>query len=350
MPEKDTSISLLLLVTIFLSFGCEKAPTGPEPFKDPRTYTWTADTINRDQLTMWLTAVWGLSSSDVYAVGHNVLGPYKMLHYDGKAWTPVALPQFTGELHDIFGFGPGDIYAVGAHVFTNPNPPPNFIDSSVILHFDGSAWVLQTLPARSRLVTIWGSSPNNIWTAGTSGTLFHFDGQAWSKIAMDSRLGFGDITGFAANDVYMLAGRYSGGDPAHDYDILFHYDGKDWQALDSASMADLDPHFGPYRIGTVGSTLYSLGNRIFAYRNGQWQSESEYTYGALQGIYAVSATNAIVVGQNSQIFHYDGHSWLQLTGIIGPEWWLRGVWSTETETFIVGPGIGIRGSIILHGK
>jgi hypothetical protein len=345
---KPILLPVIISALMLVQMSCKRGPTEPE-FKNPREFTWKADTINSDQLAMQLMAVWGLSSSDVYTVGYPTAGPsYKMLHYDGKGWAPVALPPFAGDLWDVFGFGPGDIYAVGSRVFESPNPPPSLIDSAIIFHFDGSVWIHPTVPEGSGLVTIWGSSPKDIWTAGRSGTIFHFDGQAWSKIPMDRRLGFGDITGFAANDVYMLAGRYNDPDPAYNYSILFHYDGKSWQAVDSANMAEYDPHFGPYRIGTVGSTLYSLGDRIFAYRNGQWQSESGFTYGALQGIYAVSATNAIVVGQNSQIFHYDGNTWLQLTGITGPDWWLRGVWSTDRETFIVGPGR--RGSIILHGK
>jgi hypothetical protein len=343
--------AVFALTLILCEMSCKRGPTEPE-FKSPRDYTWTVDTINSDQLAMQLIAVWGLSSSDVYTVGYPTAGPsYKMLHYNGNKWAPVALPPFSGDLWDIFGFGPRDIYAVGSRVSENPNPPPgqsSLLDSAIIFHFDGSAWVQPTLPEGAGLVTIWGSSPVDIWTAGRSGTLFHFDGQGWSRIPMDSLLGFGDITGSAATDVYMLAGRYNSGDPAYNFDILFHYNGKSWQAVDSANQAEYDPHFGTYRIGTIGSTLYSLGNRIFAYRNGQWQSESEFTYGALQGIFAASATNAIVVGQNSQIFHYDGSSWLQLTGITGPDWWLRGVWSTDREVFIVGPGT--RGSIILHGK
>ena len=41
------------------------------------------------------------------------------------------------DVGQVYGFAPNDIYLVGANTYLNPSPPPNFLDSSVILHFNG---------------------------------------------------------------------------------------------------------------------------------------------------------------------------------------------------------------------
>ena len=46
-----------------------------------------------------LYGVWGTSSSDVYAVGSNIVGPPgTILHYDGTNWSAMTSPTDEGLL------------------------------------------------------------------------------------------------------------------------------------------------------------------------------------------------------------------------------------------------------------
>ena len=83
--------SLIILLAIILS-GCRKSPVEPVIPKDPRTYTWTIDTLSYPGSAQTIMqSIWGSSPSDVYVVGHNDGGYGKMYHFDGKMWTPVVL-------------------------------------------------------------------------------------------------------------------------------------------------------------------------------------------------------------------------------------------------------------------
>ena len=95
--------------------------------------------------------------------------------------------------------------------------------------------------------------------------------------------------------------------------------------------------------------MYTLVYGIYRLNGLSWQLEVD-SYWPLQGMYSTSSTNAFVVGQNSYIFHYNGHDWVKLNNIIGDGWWLRGVWATEREAFIVGFDGGGFKTVILHGK
>ncbi|HED36957.1 MAG TPA: hypothetical protein ENI76_01720, partial [Ignavibacteria bacterium] len=86
-------ITYVLISLSFIIQSCSNgsSPIQPQPPKDPRTYTWTADTLylvgNAQTL---MRRIWGSSPKDVYAVGWaDRNGP--MWHYDGNKWTFVKL-------------------------------------------------------------------------------------------------------------------------------------------------------------------------------------------------------------------------------------------------------------------
>ncbi len=113
---------------------------------DPRSFTWTVDTLAYpDSYQTTMLSIWGSSPSDVYVVGHNERGFGKMYHFDGNEWTDVGLNPVQGghivgpiTLEAIHGFAADDIWAVGEKRYTNPNPPPILLDSSLVIHYDGS--------------------------------------------------------------------------------------------------------------------------------------------------------------------------------------------------------------------
>lgn len=128
----------------------------------------------------------------MYVVGFNDRNRGTMYHFDGTAWNHVPLATIDGgniagpiSLSDIFGFGRSDVYAVGERYAINPNPPPNFSDTSLIIHFDGNQW--RDVGARQGryLTDIAGNSSRKAWAVGLIKVVFQFDGTRWNKDSIE---------------------------------------------------------------------------------------------------------------------------------------------------------------------
>jgi hypothetical protein len=60
--------------------------------------------------TNHILGVWGKSAADVYAVGTGGI----ILHYDGKAWSPMTSGT-TNDLYSVWCNDASDVFAVGAN-------------------------------------------------------------------------------------------------------------------------------------------------------------------------------------------------------------------------------------------
>jgi hypothetical protein len=84
-------------------------------------------------------------------------------------------------------------------------------------------WKVDTIPAVGLLaVSVWGSSPNDVWVVGPAGasreSKWHYDGVKW-KVDSSSTGNMISVFGFSKNDVWM--GSSSDGK-------IFHFDGYSW--------------------------------------------------------------------------------------------------------------------------
>jgi hypothetical protein len=129
-----------------------------------------------------LNEVWGASPTDVYAVGRDdVASPSAgvVLHFDGTSWTPV-LQQEGLVLNAVWGSSSSNVFTAGFTV--EETPAGDFIVKGAVLHYDGTAWTPMALPSDAILDDIWGSSPSDVFAVGDRGTILHFDGTAWSVV------------------------------------------------------------------------------------------------------------------------------------------------------------------------
>lgn len=113
-----------------------------------------------------LHSIWGLDSSDVWAVA-SAGGIWR--RKDHGAWAKVA-SGVSADLLGIFGIAANDIYVVGAQ--------------STLLHYDGTSFTSIPGPAAAdpAFTHVAGTSKNDLSVkAGTS--VWSFDGKAWSEYA-----------------------------------------------------------------------------------------------------------------------------------------------------------------------
>lgn len=170
-----------------------------------------------------LLSVSGTSSSDVYAVGTDMLdgqGPM-VLHYDGAAWTRLATGAsgglwwisdtligdgffMTGDgglilryrpaaaeferfetpgtqtIFGVWGRAADDVTAVGGDL-------DDFETGGVIWHFNGQDWTQvdvssidpQGIPV---LFKVWGRSPSELYAVGAGGAVLRYDGTSWTRL------------------------------------------------------------------------------------------------------------------------------------------------------------------------
>ncbi|MDI6803129.1 MAG: hypothetical protein QME58_04690, partial [Bacteroidota bacterium] len=209
-------ILFFILHFAFFNFHCKK-PTPPDiddtPKPGKRDYKWTIDTLAYPgSFQTLMRDIWASSPTNVYVVGHNDQpGPGTMFRYDGTSWKTTRFHVADGgnvsgavSLSAIHGIGPNDIYAVGESIYENPAPPPNFLDSSLIIHFDGNLW-REILVERGRnLQTVRPGVLGSVWAGGMIGTLYKNEHNTWTKLNTDTTLWF-NYFAEGDNNTYALA-------------------------------------------------------------------------------------------------------------------------------------------------
>jgi photosystem II stability/assembly factor-like uncharacterized protein len=182
-----------------------------------------------------LLSVWGASKSDVFVVGKDST----LLHFDGTLWHPLLAPVAgdffcvlgfpaeklvlvvggradhqgavvlrstdggqsfaalmppSGELHNLWGASPRDLFAIGA-------------DATVLRSTDGgTSWaVTASTPGGSTLWTNWGRDATELYAVGSSGEVLHSadDGASWPRERVPSTQNLGSVWG-RASELYIV--------------------------------------------------------------------------------------------------------------------------------------------------
>ena len=179
-------------VIFIISACCRKNPAGFTMPDDPRTYTWTADT-----LAGGLYKVWGSTPQDVYATGDDGCDPDRfMYHFDGKTWKPCtgirSINTYPGIyfLTNILGFGKDNIWVTGGF---DTVIQPGRKTCELVTQYNGSEWYVVYISKyytvnHLGITSIWGSSPENMWFGGACGTMLHWDGTEMSRDSLPSPL------------------------------------------------------------------------------------------------------------------------------------------------------------------
>ncbi|MBX3207134.1 MAG: hypothetical protein KF764_18955 [Labilithrix sp.] len=131
-------------------------------------------------------------------------GPKRVCTIHG--WCHTQLPA-DKTLRGVWGDGTGIVWTVS--------------EEGDILRWDGTSWSIVHTGA-GKLLTIWGSSPTDIWVGGTNG-LLHGTGAtsatvSWTQLATDGDVPVLSIWGTSANDVWAVGNDGS-------TSRVLHYDG-----------------------------------------------------------------------------------------------------------------------------
>ncbi len=337
-------------------FGCTHSPTGLENYKDPSKYTWTVDTLAGTFQTA-MRSIWGSSPTNIYIVGHNDQpGPGTMFRFNGKTWNTTGFHVVEGgpvrgpvSLSCVYGFASNDVWSVGERIYDNRPGVPSFLDSSLIIHWNGMQWKEYKVSGRY-LIAVGGSAPNDVWAVGVN-TVFHFDGVSWQKMQVPippQGIQFHSVIGINQNDAYMIGYRNDVVQPADtNAYFLYHFDGTAWSVFDSVIQTPYSP------IGKFGQELFSIKGILYSSFNGVYREENGVWVNVLDDGWAWflggnDINNIFAVGGLGTIYWYNGSTWKRISVPAIGDTPLYGVWTDGTEVFIVGND-GLK-TYILHGK
>jgi len=269
-----------------------------------------------------LYGVWGISPSDVFAVGYSGI----ILHYDGGSWNYMT-SRISNQLNDVWGSSSSDVFAVGA--------------SGTILHYNGSTWSAMTTDTSNTLWDVWGSSGSNVFAVGSFGLILHYNGSAWSAMSSGTHQDLMAVWGSSGSDVFAIG---------YDSTIL-HYDGVTWSAMSSGTTDDYLRDIW----GSSASDVFAVGYRntpsavnqsrpfralILHYDGTAWSevmaSNDDTANDFLDAVWGSSPYDVYAVGTTRA--HYDGSAWSMMTG---GGWAVWG--SSATDVFAVRCG-----GLILH--
>ncbi|NUN69053.1 MAG: hypothetical protein HUU02_05030 [Bacteroidetes bacterium] len=345
--------------------GCREQSVPAEEWKDPRTYQWAVDTIALPgSFQTSMSRIWGFSAENVYTVGHNFASTAgTMYRFNGSTWSTTGFHVREGgpitgalELRSVLGFPSGDLWVVGSRTYANGNPPPNYLDSSLILQYNGTVWKEHTVPTGRGLECIGGTSSSDLWTGGADGTLYHYNGTVWKRHYLPVSYELNNT--FIIKDIeypYMLCSKYDTPSGFSASYILKYLNGK-WTPMDSSGygMPKLNFRWGNSDLWTSPQgTTYSCGeDGVFRLENDTWKKIID-TDRSLTRISGTSDDNIFAVGFPGRIYHFNGTDWLLFEKFNGTSIHLQDVWCNKIGTFIVGflqdESFATK-SIVLRGK
>ena len=347
---------IIFLISISFIYSCQKSTDLLVAIKDPRSYTWTADTLHYpNSIQTQMSEIWASSAKDVYVMGHCDNPSGHLYHFDGKTWQTVGLGGSEGgpvhapfNINDIYGLSQNDIYIVG-------NKRPSGFRQSLIVHYNGTEWEEIEVPALGELFSVWGSSPGDIWVGGNHGTLFHYDGGQWNVKNLphpgypdfDVSLNINGIIGYSSNYIFFFT--YSVFPYGAHLNHIFTYEDNSIALQDSLWRFDT---YGLWQ--SPEEKIYrATSNGIHLSSDTVW----EEVYGNCKA-YSIHGTNDnnIFITYASfgkyRVMHFNGTDWYEYEQLQCENVFYQDVFTIDNEVFVVGYTLGTWPSktIVWHGQ
>jgi hypothetical protein len=275
--------------------------------------------------------------------------PILIEHWNGSAWqrTPVTGVASGGSLLGVAATSARNAWAVG-----EAGDPDNGYTSTLILHWNGTAWKKVDSPgnvagASSELLGVAAVSASDAWAVGDSGPvgqplILHWNGRSWAKVASPSFTGGADLNAVAATSKAVWAVGTASVAPYHT--VILRWSGSSWARVPSPSPT-ADGGSQLYAVAGVGKTVWTVGyagskTLIERWNGATWTrvlSPSPGKFADLAGIAAVSASNAWAVGQDSAgplLEHWNGSAWQRLTSsaLQGRHWRHDARWTDDRRS------------------
>ena len=173
-----------------------------------------------------------------------------------------------------------------------------------IAHAEGTGWQqMDVCPTNGGLHDIWGTSRGNVFAVGLGGAILHYDGGQWEQMESHSGIDLLRVNGSSASDVW-VSGNYG----------ILHYDGSEWST--SYTSVNAVPGIWPvspsdvYAGGFFGQTY---DGAAYHYDGQGWSLASTSIPTLVNEIWASGPDDVFLAGggwgHGNFISHFDGTDW-----------------------------------------
>jgi len=280
-------------------------------------FTWVLDTIGshggdlRDAAIINENDIWivgRIRVEEVDSSGENTqLLWYNAVHWDGSEWSlHVAYDNTT--LKNVFAFGPDDVW---------------FVNGEDIIHFDGSTFKRLWHAGYgqfNQVITIWGTSSENVYFAGHDGTIIHYDGSGFTRDYSYLESNFSHITGSSNGAHVFVAGSSELGQSV---DIILHSGSSlfAWEKIKYPlnSLLGFDPP-DLHGLAVIGDILYIPKNlELWKYnivsKGSRLDSEIDHIEKKYNFVGGESENDIVFGGSKFDYLHYNGSSYQYVDAI-----------------------------------
>lgn len=210
-------------------------------------------------------------------------------------WT-VNHIEDRGALLSVWGSSPTDIWAAGGQV-----------DRGLLLHGDGTGWTAADIDAPAMLTWVYGFSAEDIYAVGDRGLILHYDGSDWTQVASGTDLPLYGIWGHSGDDVWI-----AGGDPASTGGtaVLLRGSGDRFERV--LIPTELAPAALYKAYGFSADDFIAVGSGGTVLRwDGVWRTEPTPTAEPLFSLWGRGEDDIYAVGgyTRGEVLHYDGATW-----------------------------------------
>ncbi len=336
-------VFLFLILLLFINFQSCKSPDGPDNIQSGRRdYTWTADTIKVINNGLVLDRIWGITPTDVWAVGEATSTILAIWHYNGSWWGCDSVNR-RNDPWAIIGFSSNEVW------MGNTN--------STIWKYDGSEWKVYGKYSINGFDEIWimdfdGTGPNNIYGIGSAnqsygnnytGIIMHYDGSSWKIVNIGpSHVGFNECGIDKKSGNFIIGGT--------DYDSTgwienaYSWDGKKLNKLYSGSTYAA--------ISRIGDQAYVYMNKkLYKYRSGKlvlWKDMSNTS--CTTKIWCGRSEDDFFMGSSTGIGHYNGVDFKTVYKLYGNNTQIMGGYIFPNDVFFIVHNFITGINVIVHGK
>jgi hypothetical protein len=266
-----------------------------------------------------LTSVYAASPTDVWAVGQPAGDQFE--HWNGTSWTGQGLPAGlvtapgnSASVSFITGTSASNITAVGTG---DINTGGTIVAESVAFHFNGTAWSEMTIPANVTLGPVLAFSATNLWSVNDNGDAEHFNGTTWTTTSLpvptaQPGLDMTSISGSSPSDIWAAGTAFNEGLHRNNSPVLEHFNGTSWSNVSVpvssptgglTDVVDISPT-DAYAV-TTGSAILHWNGTTWTLLNATTQTGAAVTGSAVA---ALSPTDVWIAGLNT-LDNFNGSTW-----------------------------------------
>lgn len=299
----------------------------------------------------WIRDISGRSPTDVYAVGDDGT----VLHFDGTEWSREQIEP-RDDLRGVWASPSSGVYiaSIAGVVYRLDNSTWTAVDDSVDFapfsiigcgesdfaligtHFGRAIYNDTRLTSswstpQMNILDAWAQTTSNIIVANSDGDLYRFDGGLWSMQTTPADTRLRSIVGVSPEEIYAAGTRKS----IHTRGVIAFYDGNDWESVEIPESGEL---VKITRLESGEIVAVGEGGSVLLDDAGEWRSVFINEDVRLLDAWGANSAEFYVVGTGASIFRRETDGWIKEDA--PPSDILRGIWGVPNEVILaVGSGV-----------